>query len=72
MNTSLKQTRTSKWIVGIILTVGGFFMVLPFIWMILSSLKTDAEIMQAIGTGVLTPDFEDEYKMIKDSLFALL
>ena len=46
MNTSLKQTRTSKWIVGIILTVGGFFMVLPFIWMILSSLKTDAEIMQ--------------------------
>ena len=33
---------------------------------------TDAEIMAAIGTGVLTPDFEDEYKMIKDSLFALL
>ncbi|MEK5382790.1 carbohydrate ABC transporter permease [Niallia sp. FSL W8-0635] len=46
MNTSQKQTRTSKWIVGIILTVGGFFMVLPFLWMILSSLKTDAEIMQ--------------------------
>lgn len=46
MNTSQKQTRTSKWIVGIILTVGGFFMVLPFLWMILSSLKTDVEIMQ--------------------------
>ncbi|AYV68588.1 carbohydrate ABC transporter permease [Niallia circulans] len=46
MHTSQKQMRTSKWIVGIILTVGGFFMVLPFIWMLLSSLKTDAEIMQ--------------------------
>jgi len=46
MNTSQKQTRSSKWIVGIILTVGGFFMVLPFLWMILSSLKTDVEIMQ--------------------------
>ncbi|HAC4891318.1 TPA_asm: ABC transporter permease subunit [Listeria monocytogenes] len=29
-----------------ILTVGGFFMILPFIWMVLSSLKTDAEILK--------------------------
>lgn len=46
MNTKSKQSTTSKWIVGIILAVGGFFMILPFLWMVLSSVKTDAEIMQ--------------------------
>lgn len=30
------------------------------------------EIDKAIGTGVLTPNFENEYKMIRNSLLALL
>lgn len=46
MNRAQNHTRASKWVIGMILAIGGFFMILPFIWMILSSLKTDAEIMQ--------------------------
>ncbi len=33
---------------------------------------TDEEIMKAMGTGVFTPDFEEEYVEIRKSLFALL
>ncbi|MGH4049839.1 MAG: carbohydrate ABC transporter permease [Clostridium sp.] len=40
------KNKTAKIIVGVILAVGGLFMITPFIWMILSSLKTDAEIMR--------------------------
>jgi multiple sugar transport system permease protein len=46
MNDTVQHTKTAKIIVGLILTIGGLFMVLPFIWMILSSVKTDAEILQ--------------------------
>ncbi|MBC2024762.1 carbohydrate ABC transporter permease [Listeria booriae] len=46
MNQYANKSRGAKWLVGIILAVGGFFMILPFIWMILSSVKTDAEILQ--------------------------
>lgn len=40
------KNKTAQIIVGVILAVGGLFMITPFIWMILSSLKTDAEIMR--------------------------
>ncbi|MCQ2009459.1 MAG: carbohydrate ABC transporter permease [Sporolactobacillus sp.] len=46
MNESIQHKKLSKLIVLIILSVGGFFMVLPFIWMLLSSVKTDMEILQ--------------------------
>ncbi|MBB6672114.1 carbohydrate ABC transporter permease [Cohnella nanjingensis] len=35
-----------QWIVGVILTVGGILVVLPFVWMIFSAFKTEAEVMQ--------------------------
>lgn len=46
MNQYKQKSRGSKIAVIAILTVGGFFMILPFIWMVLSSLKTDAEILK--------------------------
>lgn len=46
MDQSTHKSRLSKWLIILILTIGGFFMILPFIWMILSSVKTDAEILQ--------------------------
>lgn len=46
MNQYANKSRGAKWLVGLILAVGGFFMILPFIWMVLSSVKTDAEILQ--------------------------
>ncbi|MBB3112585.1 multiple sugar transport system permease protein [Paenibacillus phyllosphaerae] len=41
-----KSDRVQKWIIGLILTVFGVAMILPFLWMILSSFKTEAEIKQ--------------------------
>lgn len=46
MNESIKHGKLSKVIVAVILIIGGFFMVLPFIWMILSSVKSDMEVLQ--------------------------
>ncbi|EAE4318480.1 sugar ABC transporter permease [Listeria monocytogenes] len=46
MNQYRQKSRDAQIAVISILTVGGFFMILPFIWMVLSSLKTDAEILK--------------------------
>ncbi|HAA6456150.1 TPA_asm: carbohydrate ABC transporter permease [Listeria monocytogenes] len=46
MNQYRQKSRGAQIVVITILTVGGFFMILPFIWMVLSSLKTDAEILK--------------------------
>ncbi|EIE7302131.1 carbohydrate ABC transporter permease [Listeria monocytogenes] len=46
MNKYRQKSRGAQIAVITILTVGGFFMILPFIWMVLSSLKTDAEILK--------------------------
>ncbi|EDN8006858.1 carbohydrate ABC transporter permease [Listeria monocytogenes] len=46
MNQFRQKSRGAQIAVITILTVGGFFMILPFIWMVLSSLKTDAEILK--------------------------
>ncbi|EAE5673170.1 carbohydrate ABC transporter permease [Listeria monocytogenes] len=46
MNQYRQKSRGAQIAVITILTVGGFFMILPFIWMVLSSLKTDAEILK--------------------------
>lgn len=34
------------WIVGLILTVGGILVIVPFVWMIFSTFKTESEVMQ--------------------------
>ncbi|EAD2843566.1 carbohydrate ABC transporter permease [Listeria monocytogenes] len=46
MNQYRQKSRGAQIAVITILTVGGFFMILPLIWMVLSSLKTDAEILK--------------------------
>ncbi|HCW3232185.1 TPA: carbohydrate ABC transporter permease [Listeria monocytogenes] len=46
MNQYRQKSRGAQIAVITILTVGGFFMILPFIWMVLSFLKTDAEILK--------------------------
>ncbi|EAC5127624.1 carbohydrate ABC transporter permease [Listeria monocytogenes] len=46
MNQYRQKSRGAQIAVISILTVGGFFMILPFIWMVFSSLKTDAEILK--------------------------
>ncbi|MFB5677965.1 carbohydrate ABC transporter permease [Paenibacillus terreus] len=35
-----------QWTIGILLTLGGLLMLLPFVWMILSSFKLEAEVKQ--------------------------
>ncbi|EPV1631364.1 carbohydrate ABC transporter permease [Listeria monocytogenes] len=50
MNQYRQKSRGAQIAVITILTVGGFFMILPFIWMVLSSLKTDAEILKIPST----------------------
>lgn len=38
------KQKAMQWVVGILLAAGGFLMVLPFIWMILSAFKPEPEI----------------------------
>lgn len=46
MNTNSNNTVQIKIVMGLILSIGALVWMIPFIWMILSSLKTDVEIMQ--------------------------
>ncbi|MFB5269980.1 carbohydrate ABC transporter permease [Paenibacillus enshidis] len=43
---SVKIAKAFQWTVGILLTIGGLLMLLPFVWMILSSFKLEAEVKQ--------------------------
>ncbi|WP_414838566.1 carbohydrate ABC transporter permease [Carnobacterium sp. TMP28] len=45
MKSNKAATRWTKIIVGTVLLIGGLITILPFIWMILSSFKTNAEIV---------------------------
>jgi multiple sugar transport system permease protein len=40
------REKAFQWTVGILLTLGGLLMLLPFVWMILSSFKLEAEVKQ--------------------------
>lgn len=42
----IKKMHYQQWITGIILTIGGFLISVPFIWMILSAFKPESEVMQ--------------------------
>lgn len=50
LSSSVRQEKMQQWIVGIILTIGGLLVAVPFIWMILSSLKPESEVMQLTPT----------------------
>lgn len=45
-----KAYRTQQWIAGIILTLGGLLVAIPFIWMILSAFKPESEVLQLTPT----------------------
>ncbi|WP_288571872.1 carbohydrate ABC transporter permease [uncultured Weissella sp.] len=45
-NSLLKSQRNSRVVVGAVLAIWGFITILPFLWMFLSSFKTNAEIVQ--------------------------
>lgn len=64
MNKKMQQTKTTKIIVGLILFTGSLFMVLPFVWMMLSSIKTDTEIMQIPPTILPTTFTLDNFKQL--------
>ncbi|MFB5762582.1 carbohydrate ABC transporter permease [Paenibacillus medicaginis] len=42
----MKIAKAFQWTVGILLTIGGLLVLLPFVWMILSSFKLEAEVKQ--------------------------
>jgi multiple sugar transport system permease protein len=45
-----KAYRIQQWIAGIILTLGGLLVAIPFIWMILSAFKSESEVLQLTPT----------------------
>lgn len=50
LSSSIKQEKRQQWFVGIILTIGGLLVSIPFLWMILSSFKPESEVMQLTPT----------------------
>ncbi|USK34174.1 carbohydrate ABC transporter permease [Bacillus sp. F19] len=45
-----KAYRIQQWIAGIVLTLGGLLVSIPFIWMILSAFKPESEVLQLTPT----------------------
>ncbi|MFE1245355.1 carbohydrate ABC transporter permease [Fictibacillus sp. NPDC058756] len=45
-----KAYRMQQWIAGIVLTLGGLLVAIPFIWMILSAFKPESEVLQLTPT----------------------
>ncbi|MGW8959764.1 carbohydrate ABC transporter permease [Paenibacillus sp. NPDC055715] len=76
MKTAVQQARadsrngekTFQWFVAILLTVGGLLMVLPFAWMILSSFKTEVEVMQIPPTLWPQHFTLDHFRTLFDSM----
>ncbi|MEG3032402.1 MAG: carbohydrate ABC transporter permease, partial [Enterococcus sp.] len=46
MTKEMQSNRRAKIAIGVALAIGAIIWMIPFVWMILSSFKTDAEIMQ--------------------------
>ena len=70
-NFQARQKR-QKLIVGLFLAVWGFITFVPFIWMILSSFKTNPEIMQ-LNPSILPKNFtfDNFIKLFRDMNFAV-
>ncbi|MGG6440111.1 carbohydrate ABC transporter permease [Saccharococcus caldoxylosilyticus] len=67
-----KRERYQQWAAGIVLTVAGLLISIPFIWMILSAFKTESEVMQIPPT--LWPNqftLENFVHLFEDMNFAL-
>ncbi|MBH0165063.1 carbohydrate ABC transporter permease [Fictibacillus sp. 7GRE50] len=45
-----KTYKMQQWIAGIVLTLGGLLVAIPFIWMILSAFKPESEVLQLTPT----------------------
>jgi multiple sugar transport system permease protein len=45
-----KAYKIQQWIAGIVLTLGGLLVAIPFIWMILSAFKPESEVLQLTPT----------------------
>jgi len=56
MNSYKNTQKRNKWVVGIILAIGGIIAVMPFIWMILSAFKTNAEIV-SMESGLIPKEW---------------
>lgn len=56
MNSYKKSQKRNKVIVGVILIIGGIIAVTPFIWMMLSSFKTNAEIV-SMESGLIPKEW---------------
>ncbi len=56
MNSYKNTQKINKWIVGIILAIGGIIAVMPFIWMMLSAFKTNAEIV-SMESGLIPKEW---------------
>ncbi|WP_423408304.1 carbohydrate ABC transporter permease [Heyndrickxia sp. MSNUG] len=50
LSAHVKREKSQQWFVGIILTLGGLLVSIPFVWMILSSFKPESEVMQLTPT----------------------
>jgi len=46
LQSSASSDKGKQWTAGIVLTIGGFLILIPFIWMILSAFKPESEVMQ--------------------------
>lgn len=66
------KDRIFQWIAGIILAIGGIIFVIPFFWMIFSSLKTESEII-LIPPTLFPQDvtFENFKKLFEEMNFAV-
>jgi multiple sugar transport system permease protein len=50
LSAHVKRERSQQWFVGLVLTIGGLMVSIPFVWMILSSFKPESEVMQLTPT----------------------
>lgn len=50
LSAHVKREKSQQWFVGLVLTIGGLMVSIPFIWMILSSFKPESEVMQLTPT----------------------
>ncbi|QGQ48246.1 carbohydrate ABC transporter permease [Metabacillus sediminilitoris] len=67
-NQYVNNQRSKQWILGIVLTIGGFLISIPFIWMILSAFKPESEILQ-IPPTMWPKDFTfDNFSYLFDNM----
>ncbi|OPA79518.1 sugar ABC transporter permease [Paenibacillus selenitireducens] len=72
MKSTNRQEKLFQWFVGIILTIGGILMLIPFFWMVLSSLKHESELMKLpLTIFPSSPTLENFTKLFENMNFAV-